>query len=77
MVVQNFLTLKNGHIIAVTNAPTGHELRENQMEITKEEFDLLSKIPHSFDNAGKGILLFQVVEAINKIQSRIKDKENA
>ena len=63
---ERFASVVNGRLVALTEAFPPHELKDNQIELTRDEFTLLKSLPIHTSGANP-------IEGIQILQS-IRDK---
>lgn len=61
-----FITLDKGKIVAINSGAPQHELFENQIEISKDEFSLLYSVSGNIEHAE---------DMIKSLKERIKEHE--
>jgi hypothetical protein len=68
--VEYFAQVQDGDIVAITYALPAHELTENQIELTKEEYYLLKSV-----HGANGNVVELASEMINNISRKIGEWE--
>ena len=63
--VEKFATIHKGRIVAITDALPLHELKQNQIEISKEEYELIRNV-ESLEAAK------EIIKSLEKRISKIK-----
>jgi len=67
---EKYATVKNKHIISLTDAFPAHELGVNQIPLTAQEYRLLQILPVQED--GKGIDLNSIFSLMDSITSKVE-----
>lgn len=61
--VEWFATIKNGRIMLITEAFPAHELKPNQIELTKDEYTVLKGMPDgAWSYPSQGIAILQAIQ---------------
>lgn len=70
MMVEYFATVRDGKVVAITQANPPHELYENQIALTSHEFTLLRNIRRL-----DGDILTNAQMILDSIKSKVKELE--
>jgi len=62
--VEWFAAIKNGRITLIAEAFPAHELKDNQIELTKDEYTVLKGMPDgAWSYPSQGIVILQAIQA--------------